>query len=119
MASVLTFAPKEHCNVLHKNKQLLWNSFKPQNFEDIKDSGPNSFYFFPHKETKITFECFNNSTLAPSSSSNLVHIVVHSPVVVPLVSFSQQGLTVSMANRYAPLVLPANLDDLPQGYAQR
>ena len=24
-----------------------------------------------------------------------------------------------MANRYAPLVLPSNLHDLPQGYAQR
>ena len=46
-------------------------------------------------------------------------MVLPSSVAVPSASSSNQRLVVIMGNIYAPLVLPTNLHDLPQGYAQR
>jgi hypothetical protein len=59
----------------------------------------------------------HNSIVA--SSSKLVPIGIPSSFAVPLASPSNQNLVAIMDDRYAPLVLPANLHDLPQGYAQR
>ena len=47
----------------------------------------------------------------------VVVVPLHSPVVNPVGSPTTNRP--GMANRFAPLQLPANLHDLPQGYAQR
>jgi hypothetical protein len=101
---------------------LLWDSWESKYFDNLRDSNSGSFDFFSQSNTKcISQDSKNhipdhNNTVA--SSSKLVPIVLPSLVVVPLVSSSNQNLAIIMADRYAPLVLPANLHDLPQGYAQ-
>lgn len=102
---------------------MLCDSWKSEDLENLRDSGPDPLDFFLQRKTKTTSQDFKNFIPAQSntvaSSSKLVPIVLPSSVAVPSVSSPSQRLTVIMANKYPPLVLPANLHDLPQGYAQR
>ena len=101
---------------------MLWDSWESEYLENIRDLGPYSLDLFPQRNTKAISQDLknhippHNNTIA--SSSKLVPIVLPSSVTVPLASSSNQRLVVIMDNRYAPLVLPTNLHDLPQGYAQ-
>ena len=104
---------------------MLWFSCKPwesKYFDNLRDLDLSSFNFFSQNHKKDISQDLKNHTLSHNntvaSSSKLVPIVIPSSVAVPLASSSNQSLVVIMANRYAPLVLPPNLHDLPQGYAQ-
>lgn len=58
------------------------------------------------------FESFINPT-------PLVHIPsIHVPIVTPYQT-PRRNIPLAMAARFAPLVLPAQLHDLPQAYSQR
>lgn len=58
----------------------------------------------------------NTIVVSPNKIVSLVpSYILISPQTLP----SSQNPHIVMANRYAPLVLPGNIHELPQGYAQR
>lgn len=90
----------------------------------MRDSGSDPLYFLLQRKTKNLSQDFNNFISSISaqnntvaSSSKLVHLVLPSSVATPPMSPLDQNPTIIMANIFAPLVLPANLHDFPQGYA--
>lgn len=82
--------------------------------------------FLLQTETKTLSQDFKNFVSSVSAQNNtvasynkLVPLVLSSSSVASSILSSKQKLVFIMENRFAPLVLPANLHDLPQGYAQR
>ena len=130
--TLLTFIPKYFYSISKKNKHLFWNSLceeikkKLENIESLRDSYPLYFLlqreieFFPQDYQAFLSINFPESLKETVDRSDYIPTKVdisckqHISIVSPF-----QIFPTVMADRYAPLALPANLHDLAQGYAQR
>ena len=61
----------------------------------------------------------SSQSTTKASPSKTVSLVPSSLLISSQTLPSSQNPPIVMANRFAPLALPANLHDLRQGYAQR
>ena len=128
--TLLTIVPKDFYSISKKKKQLFWDSLceevrkKLKNIESLRDSDPLDFML--QRETNFFsqyYQTFMSRNLLESlkgkaDKSNYIPTKVDIP---PKPQFSIvnpfQIVPIVMDDRYAPLALPTNLYDLPQGYA--
>lgn len=82
---------------------------KLQNLESLRDSDSDPLDFLLQRETKTLSQDYKKVVSSISSSSSATSSI----------SSSNQNHIFIMENIFAPLVLPVNLHNLPQGYAKR
>ena len=128
----MTFIPKDFYSISKKNKQLFCDSLceeikkKLENIEIPRDSDPLDFLF--QREIEFfsryyqAFLSINFPEILKETVDKFDYIPIEVDIYpkphISILSFVQAFPTF-MVDRYAPIVLPANLHPLPDKYAQR
>ena len=125
-----TFVPKYFSGLSKQDKDQFWDILcehireKLKHLEILRSTNP--LEFLAKRNFEVLSQDYQKSLSSVSSQNtsvtSLSKIVSLAPslVLVSSQTFpSCQNPLIAMENKFSPLVLVANLHDLPQGYAQR
>ena len=110
---MIKLIPKSFSNFSKEHRYQSWDS-------PTKEVKRKLDYFEQSKQSNLLDSLVKKEAQKLSRKSQLVNYIVN-PVVVPCkqVPITTSQWVSAMANRYAPLVLPANLNAMPADYSTK